>query len=333
MQTLAPEGRQREGVGRVDLAGAQPDRVFGQRVAPGEADPVHVRDRVAAHREEAEFPAPQTIEVEFARFLMARHRRTFADEEPRVRGIQAGDLVDVLRERQPQRHLGFRFHGRQVVPQRPLQKNFAAEFAPGSERSTQQSRKPGCHVHSKTSHRALCSQRDVSLGAAPSGAVRLHTVKSRRCRARILSAVFKPASTAARHKTFEPNIYPNLGLLTLATSLHCALRRSNVAAKVLYYDGALLGDEFIRTYIARNAVLDERACRLARGLAALGVGPGDRVGAIAMLRSIADESFRPAPAALRAGKAAAGARRSRTAHWWRRAHARRRSRSCVRPAA
>jgi hypothetical protein len=62
-----------------------------------------------------------------------------------------------------------------------------------------------------------------------------------------------PASTAARHKTFEPNIYPNLGLLTLATSLQCALRRSNVAARILYYDGALLGDEFIHTYIAHNA--------------------------------------------------------------------------------
>jgi hypothetical protein len=62
-----------------------------------------------------------------------------------------------------------------------------------------------------------------------------------------------PGNTAARHKTFEPNIYPNLGLLTLATSLQCTLRRRNVAARVLYYDGALLGDEFIRTYIAQNA--------------------------------------------------------------------------------
>jgi anaerobic magnesium-protoporphyrin IX monomethyl ester cyclase len=62
-----------------------------------------------------------------------------------------------------------------------------------------------------------------------------------------------PASTAARHKTFEPNIYPNLGLLTLGTSLQCALRRSNVTATVLYYDGSLLGDEFIRAYIAQNA--------------------------------------------------------------------------------
>jgi anaerobic magnesium-protoporphyrin IX monomethyl ester cyclase len=61
------------------------------------------------------------------------------------------------------------------------------------------------------------------------------------------------ANTLARHKTFEPNIYPNLGLLTLATSLQCALLRSNVAAKVLYYDGALLGNEFIHTYIAQNA--------------------------------------------------------------------------------
>ena len=62
-----------------------------------------------------------------------------------------------------------------------------------------------------------------------------------------------PASTPSPHKTFEPNIYPNLGLLTLATSLQCALRQSNVTAEVLYYDGALLGDEFIRTYIAQNA--------------------------------------------------------------------------------
>lgn len=62
-----------------------------------------------------------------------------------------------------------------------------------------------------------------------------------------------PATTAACHKTFEPNIYPNMGLLTLATSLKSALSRRNVAAKVLYYDGALLGDEFIRDYIAKNA--------------------------------------------------------------------------------
>ena len=62
-----------------------------------------------------------------------------------------------------------------------------------------------------------------------------------------------PASTASNHKTFEPNIYPNLGLLTLATSLQCALRRSNVDAKVLYYDGALLGDDFIHSHIAQNA--------------------------------------------------------------------------------
>jgi anaerobic magnesium-protoporphyrin IX monomethyl ester cyclase len=62
-----------------------------------------------------------------------------------------------------------------------------------------------------------------------------------------------PASTPSEHKTFEPNIYPNLGLLTLATSLQCALDRNNVAARVLYYDGALLGDEFIRDYIAQNA--------------------------------------------------------------------------------
>jgi anaerobic magnesium-protoporphyrin IX monomethyl ester cyclase len=62
-----------------------------------------------------------------------------------------------------------------------------------------------------------------------------------------------PASTPSAHKTFEPNIYPNLGLLTLATSLESAFRRNNVAARVLYYDGALLGDEFIRDYITQNA--------------------------------------------------------------------------------
>src|SRR5436190_11727495 len=62
-----------------------------------------------------------------------------------------------------------------------------------------------------------------------------------------------PASTPSAHKTFEPNIYPNLGLLTLATSLRCTLRRRNIAAKVLYYDGALLGDAFVRGYIAQNA--------------------------------------------------------------------------------
>jgi len=62
-----------------------------------------------------------------------------------------------------------------------------------------------------------------------------------------------PGNTPASHKTFEPNIYPNLGLLTLATSVDVALRRTGAAAKVLYYDGALLGDEFIRAYIAQNA--------------------------------------------------------------------------------
>jgi len=65
--------------------------------------------------------------------------------------------------------------------------------------------------------------------------------------------LINPANTPARHKSFDPNIYPNLGLLTLATSLQQALRRRNVVAKVLYYDGALLGDDFIRTYIAQNA--------------------------------------------------------------------------------
>jgi len=62
-----------------------------------------------------------------------------------------------------------------------------------------------------------------------------------------------PGSTVARHKTFEPNIYPNLGLLTLGTSLQCALRRNNIPARVLYYDGSLNGDEFLRGYIAQNA--------------------------------------------------------------------------------
>lgn len=62
-----------------------------------------------------------------------------------------------------------------------------------------------------------------------------------------------PASTATAHKIFEPNIYPNLGLLTLATALRGALQRKNITADVLYYDGSLLGDEFIRRYIERNA--------------------------------------------------------------------------------
>jgi anaerobic magnesium-protoporphyrin IX monomethyl ester cyclase len=65
--------------------------------------------------------------------------------------------------------------------------------------------------------------------------------------------LLNPASTPARHKSFEPNIYPNLGLLTLATSVQSALRRRNVDATVLYCDGSLLGDDFIRTYITRNA--------------------------------------------------------------------------------
>jgi len=62
-----------------------------------------------------------------------------------------------------------------------------------------------------------------------------------------------PASTPAPHKIFEPNIYPNLGLLTLATALQAGLRRDSIRAKVFYYDGALLGDEFIRDYISRNS--------------------------------------------------------------------------------
>ena len=58
--------------------------------------------------------------------------------------------------------------------------------------------------------------------------------------------LLNPANTPARHKTFEPNIYPNLGLLTLGTSLQQALRQGNIAAQVLYYDGGLLGEDFIR---------------------------------------------------------------------------------------
>ena len=65
--------------------------------------------------------------------------------------------------------------------------------------------------------------------------------------------LLNPANTVAPHKTFEPNIYPNLGLITLGTSLQCRLRESNVAAQILYYDGSLLGDEYIRAYIAQNA--------------------------------------------------------------------------------
>jgi anaerobic magnesium-protoporphyrin IX monomethyl ester cyclase len=65
--------------------------------------------------------------------------------------------------------------------------------------------------------------------------------------------LLNPGLTAARHATFEPSIYPHLGLLTLGSSLRHALRRSNLPARVLYYDGALLGDEFIRDYIAQNA--------------------------------------------------------------------------------
>ena len=75
-----------------------------------------------------------------------------------------------------------------------------------------------------------------------------------------------PATTRASHKVFEPNIYPNMGLVTLGTSLQIALRRSNVRASVLYYDGSLLGDEFIRGYIAENAdrlsVIGYSACTL-----------------------------------------------------------------------
>jgi len=65
--------------------------------------------------------------------------------------------------------------------------------------------------------------------------------------------LLNPASTPARHKMFGPNIYPNLGLVTLGTSLRIALRRAGIEARVLYYDGSLLGDDFIRAYIAENA--------------------------------------------------------------------------------
>lgn len=68
-----------------------------------------------------------------------------------------------------------------------------------------------------------------------------------------LILLVNPASTPAPHKTFEPNIYPNLGLLTLGTSLRSTLQDAGIAARVLYYDGSLRGDEFLRDYIARNA--------------------------------------------------------------------------------
>jgi len=62
-----------------------------------------------------------------------------------------------------------------------------------------------------------------------------------------------PASTPAPHKTFEPNIYPNLGLLTLGTALQRAIEKQNIAVSIFYYDGSLLGDEFIFQYIEKNA--------------------------------------------------------------------------------
>jgi hypothetical protein len=81
--------------------------------------------------------------------------------------------------------------------------------------------------------------------------------------------LLNPASTPARHRMFGPNIYPNLGLVTLGTSLQFALQRADMEAKVLYYDGSLLGDEFIRTYIENNAerlsVIGFSACTLNYG--------------------------------------------------------------------
>lgn len=62
-----------------------------------------------------------------------------------------------------------------------------------------------------------------------------------------------PQSTPSPHKVFEPNIYPHIGLLTLATALEQAGACRGIAVEVLYYDGALLGDAFIRDYIAANA--------------------------------------------------------------------------------
>ena len=68
-----------------------------------------------------------------------------------------------------------------------------------------------------------------------------------------LILLINPASTPAPHKVFEPNIYANLGLITLGTSLQQALREKRMAGKVLYYDGSLHGDAFIRSFIAHNA--------------------------------------------------------------------------------
>lgn len=77
------------------------------------------------------------------------------------------------------------------------------------------------------------------------------TIERPRAPAQIL--LVNPATTPAPHRAFEPNIYPHLGLLTLATSLAQALRQSGSTAEVLYYDGSLLGDDFITRYIAENA--------------------------------------------------------------------------------
>ncbi len=66
--------------------------------------------------------------------------------------------------------------------------------------------------------------------------------------------LLNPASTLRAAQDVRDRIFiQNLGLLTLGTSLRVTLRGVNVAAKVLYYDGSLLGDDFIRRYIAENA--------------------------------------------------------------------------------
>src|SRR2546421_8541861 len=47
--------------------------------------------------------------------------------------------------------------------------------------------------------------------------------------------------------------YPNLGLLTLGTSLKNEMNRRKLPDKVTYYDGALLGNSAIKDYIKDNA--------------------------------------------------------------------------------
>lgn len=63
-----------------------------------------------------------------------------------------------------------------------------------------------------------------------------------------------PSNTVReRQTTFVRAIYPNLGLITLGTSLQNALKRLGSSVKVLYFDGALHADDWFYHYLDEHA--------------------------------------------------------------------------------